>query len=182
MGIKVGALIKEARTAAKLSQTKLAELVGVSASDISKAEKGEKELSQAVLKKIATATGVTQKSLIDAAKEEAGSDSGLKKVGDLLSDVLGEKKTAKKTATKKAEPAKKTAAKKAEPAKKTTATKTAAKKTTGTKMELTAAEKKLIELYRAADSDTKKNAVNVLKGEGGTGAGIVGEILSGLLK
>ena len=223
MGNKVGTLIKEARTAAKLSQTKLAELAGISASDLSKAEKGEKELSQAVLKKIASNTNITQKSLLDAAKAEA--DTGINgKVSGILSDVLsdvipGSKKAAAKKTTKKADTAKKTATakktetkktaaasakktetKKAAPAKKTETKKTApasakktetkktatakkttaAKKTTGTKMELTAAEKKLIELYRAADSETKKSAVSTLKGE--SGGGIVGDLLSGLLK
>ncbi len=67
----VGELIKEARTAAKLSQAALAEAAGVSASDIGKAERGEKELSQTALKAIAKATGVTQKSLLDAAKTAA---------------------------------------------------------------------------------------------------------------
>ena len=66
---KVGALIKEARTAAGLSQEALAKKIkGLSASDISKAECGEKELTQEALKAIAKATGVTQKSLLDAAK------------------------------------------------------------------------------------------------------------------
>ena len=63
-----GERIKQARTGAKLSQAALAEAVGVSASDIGKAERGEKELSQAALKAIAKATGVTQKFLLDAAK------------------------------------------------------------------------------------------------------------------
>ena len=66
---KVGALIKEARTAAGLSQAALADKIkGVSASDISKAERGEKELTNEALKAIAKATGVTQKSLLEAAK------------------------------------------------------------------------------------------------------------------
>ena len=60
MANKVGPLIKEARTAAKLSQEALAKLIdGVSAADIGKAERGEKELSQSVLRQIATATGAT---------------------------------------------------------------------------------------------------------------------------
>ena len=139
MANKVGPLIKEARTAAKLSQEALAKLIdGVSAADIGKAERGEKELSQSVLRQIAKATGVTQASLVNAAKESTYS-------------------AASKTGT-----AKKTTA--AAAAKKTTA---AAKKTTTAKASdtLTAAEKKLVELYRAADSDTKKKAVAVLKGE-----------------
>ena len=74
---KVGTLIKEARTAAGLSQAALAELiVGVSASDIGKAERGEKQLSNDALKAIAKATGVTQKSLLDAAKKSSSTASG----------------------------------------------------------------------------------------------------------
>lgn len=71
MGKKTGALIKEARTAAGLTQEALAKMVdGVSASDISKAERGEAELTQAALKQIAKATGVTQASLLNAEKSE----------------------------------------------------------------------------------------------------------------
>lgn len=74
---KVGTLIKEARTAAGLSQAALAELIaGVSASDIGKAERGEKQLSHDALKAIAKATGVTQKSLLDAAKKSSSTASG----------------------------------------------------------------------------------------------------------
>ncbi len=66
---KVGTLIKEARTKAGLTQEQLARKVkGLSATDVSKAERGEKELTQEQLKAIAKATGVTQKSLLDAAK------------------------------------------------------------------------------------------------------------------
>ena len=51
---KVGDLIKEARTGAGLTQAQLAAKVdGVTASDISKAERGEKELTQAQLRQIA---------------------------------------------------------------------------------------------------------------------------------
>ena len=83
-------------------------------------------------------------------------------------------------AKKAAAPAKKTAA----TAKKTTTAKkatTTAKKTATTAgknaVELTAAEKKLIELYRAADSDTKKKAVAVLKGEQADAGGILANLL-----
>ena len=73
MAKKVGTLIKEARTEAGLTQEQLARKVkGVSASDISRAERGELELTQAALKEIAKATGVTQKSLLDAAKGSSG--------------------------------------------------------------------------------------------------------------
>ena len=69
MASKVGKLIKEARVNADMTQEQLARKVaGVSASDLSKAERGEKDLTQEQLKKIAKATGVTQKSLLDAAK------------------------------------------------------------------------------------------------------------------
>lgn len=87
MGKKVGKLIKAARTAADLTQEQLARRIsGLSANDVSLAERGEKDLTQAQLKKIATITGVTQASLINAAKEESGS---------------AKKTTAKKTTTAK---------------------------------------------------------------------------------
>ena len=59
---KVGVLIREARTAAGLTQEKLAKAAGegLSAADISKCERGETDLSTAQLKKIAIACGVTQ--------------------------------------------------------------------------------------------------------------------------
>ena len=81
MAKKVGELIKKARTDAGLTQEQLAKKVdGVTASDISKAERGEKELSQTALKQIAKATGVTQASLLDASKSggKASTASGKK--------------------------------------------------------------------------------------------------------
>ncbi len=138
MANKVGALIREARTAAGLTQEQLAKKVdGVTASDISKAERGEKELTQTQLKLIAKATGVTQASLLNAAK----SGTAAKKPST--------------TAKKPAATAKKPAA--------STAKKPAAKKEE--EIKLTAAEKKLLELYRAADKNTKDAALKVLKGE-----------------
>ena len=149
MANTVGPLIKEARGKAKLSQEALASQIdGLSAADLGKAERGEKELSQSVLRQIAKITGVTQSSLINAAKE---------------SSYGAEKKPA--AAAKKT-----SAAKPAASAKKTAATSKNA-------VELTAAEKKLVELYRAADSETKKKAVAVLKGEQSD----TGDILSSLL-
>ena len=69
MANQVGALIKEARAGAGLTQEQLANLVdGVTAADISKAERGMKDLTQTQLKQIAKATGVTQASLLNAAK------------------------------------------------------------------------------------------------------------------
>ena len=139
---KVGELIKEARTEAGLSQEGLAKKIdGLSASDIGKAERGEKELTQAQLKAIAKATGVTQKSLLEAPKGGSGS-------------------TAKKTtsAAKTSSTAKKTSSS----AKKTSST---SSKKTSSAVELTAAEKTLLNAYRKADADRQKAALKLLKGE-----------------
>ena len=70
MAASVGTLIKEARKSAGFTQEKLAKKVGggLTAGDIGKAERGELALSVAALKKIAIATGVTQASLVNAAK------------------------------------------------------------------------------------------------------------------
>ena len=112
---KLGNLIKEARTEAGLTQEQLARRVsGADASDISQAERGLKDLTQEQLKQIAKATGVTQASLLNAAK--------------------GTKKTSSSTASK-------------------------------TSMKVTATEKRLVELYREADSKTKKAALKLLRGE-----------------
>ena len=110
---KVSTLIKEARVNAGLTQEQLARRIsGLSASDISLAERGKKELTQAQLKQIAKVTGVPQSSLLNAAKGSS---------------------------------------------KKTTSS--------GSKsMKVTATEKKLVELFRKADSDTKKAVLNMLKG------------------
>ena len=130
---KVGTLIKEARTGAGLTQEQLARKVkGVSASDISRAERGEKDLTQEQLKQIAKATGVTQKSLLDAAKGKTTTSSS----------------SSSSTATK-------------------------------TSMRLTATEKRLVEAYRKADSDTKKAAMKVLKG--GSSEVLVENLISGAL-
>ena len=127
---KVGTLIKEARNGADLTQEQLARKIsGLSASDISLAERGQKELTQTQLKQIAKITGVTQASLINAAKESSG---------------------------------KSTAAKKTTTAKKASVSSSAGK----TSIKVTAAEKKLVELYRKADAETRKEAIQVLKGEG----------------
>ena len=115
---RVGTLIKNARLDAGLTQEQLARKVrGCSANDISRAERGEKELTTDQLKQIAKATGVTQKSLLDAAKGSSSSSSS--RSGALT-----------------------------------------------VSMKVTATEKRLVELYRAADSDSKKNALKLLRGEG----------------
>lgn len=162
---KVGDLIKEARTNAGLSQEALARKIdGLTASDVGKAERGEKDLTQAILKEIAKATGVTQKSLLEAPKGASAAKTTAAKTTTAKKTAT----TAKTTAAKKTA----TAAAKTTTAKKTT---TAAKKTDAAET-LTAAEKKLLELYRAADADTKKAAVSLLKGEKPEG-GVLGSLL-----
>ena len=139
MANKIGPLIKEARTEAGMTQEQLAKKVtGVTAADISKAERGEKELPQAALKQIAKATGVTQTSLLEAAKKST--------YGGKTAASASKPKTSSSTASKSS-------------------------------MQVTAAEKKLVELYRAADSETRKKVLNLLKGE----TNDAGEILSSLL-
>ena len=126
---KLGTLIKEARTDAGLTQEQLARKIsGLSATDISEAERGLKDLTQDQLKKIAKATGVTQASLLNAAKGSSSSSS-----------------------------------------KKTTASKSS--------MQVTAAEKKLVELYRKADTKTKKEVLNLLKGEESLADGLLETLL-----
>lgn len=127
---KLGNLIKAARTEAGYTQEELArKIAGVSASDISLAERGLGDLTQEQLKKIAKVTGVTQASLLDAAKGSA-------------------KKSASSSST-----------------------------ASKTSMKVTATEKRLVELYRKADTDTRKRALNILKGDDIA----AGEILENLL-
>lgn len=130
MADTVGKLIKEARTKAGLTQEQLAKKMGggMTAAQISRAERGEETLTQAQLKTVAKITGVTQASLLSAARESKPA----------------KKQTVKSTA-------------------KTTAKSTAATAS----MKVTAAEKKLVEAYRKADSDTRKAALRVLRGECG---------------
>ena len=126
---KLGNLIKEARTDAGLTQEQLARKIsGLSAADISAAERGVGDLTQDQLKKIAKATGVTQASLLNAAKGSSSSSS-----------------------------------------KKSTASKSS--------MQVTATEKKLVELYRKADTKTKQEVMKVLKGEDSLAEGIFETLL-----
>lgn len=131
---KLGALIKEARTGANLTQEKLAaKIAGVSANDISRMERGELVPTQDVLKKIAKITGVTQTSLIEASKTGKTASASAKKPAASAKTGSTAKPTAAKTAS--------------------------------TSVKLTAEEKKLVEAYRKADSQTKKAAMKVLSGE-----------------
>ena len=117
---KVGTLIKEARTDAGLTQEQLArKIAGLSATDISEAERGLKDLTQDQLKQIAKITGVTQASLLNAAKG---------------------------TSTKK-----------------TSSSSGSSSSSSKTSYMVTAEEKKLIQLYRKADSTTKSGVMNLLK-------------------
>lgn len=126
---KVGTLIKEARTEAGLTQEQLARRIsGLSANDISLAERHQKNLTQDQLKQIAKITGVTQTSLLEAAK---GS-------------------TAKKPAGSKSS------------------------------MQVTATERRLVELYRAADTETRKDALKVLRGQDSLAEDILESLLDGV--
>jgi transcriptional regulator with XRE-family HTH domain len=116
MGKRLGTLIRSARTDAGLTQVQLAQRVpGATASDIGRYERGEAEPSTQVVKDIAKACGVTQKSLLEAMPGASSSSSS------------------SSSAT--------------------------------TSMRLTATERRLVELYRNAPSETKKKAMKVLKGE-----------------
>ena len=170
MGEKVGKLIREARTGADLTQEKLAKKVGggLTASDVSRAERGEIDLPQATLRAISKATGVTQASLVDAAKAESAS-SGKKASA---AKTTSSKTTAKKTTTK------------------STAKKAKTPDSAGVSMRVTATEKRLVEAYRLADGDAKKAAMKLLKGEcpemaakilGGSGADMVADLLGDAL-
>ena len=165
---KVGTLIREARTAKKLSQEQLASGIdGLSGSDIGKAERGEKDLSQAQLKAIAKALGITQKSLLEAPKG-GSSATTTSKTASASKTTASKTAAARKTTTAaKTTAASKTASTTAKKTSSAAAKKTAsgtATKTTGVSS-LSAAEQKLIELYRAAASDDKKLATRILKGE-----------------
>ena len=132
MSKKLGELVKDARAKKGLTQAELAKKVsGLTAADVSAIERGEKEPTQAALKEMAKALGVTQTSLLAAA--------------------------GKTTAKKKTE--------------------SAAAATTSS-MKLTAAEKKLVQLYRKADADTKKAALTLLEGKEEDG-GLLGSLLGG---
>lgn len=112
MGKKTGELIRQARAAAKMTQQQLAKSVDLTPAQIGKAERGELELTQATLKAIAKATGVTQASLLNAekgAKKPAASSSGT--------------------------------------------------------LKLSAAEQKLVKLYRSATEEQRSDALRILNGE-----------------
>ena len=153
---KVGVLIKEARTAAKLTQDKLAKAAGVTANDIGKCERGEIDLSAAQLKKIAVACGVTQTSLVNAPKNLSAAAA---KKAAAAAKTAAAKTTAAKTAAKTTTAKKTAAAKTTAAAKKTTTAKTAAKTTVAKKTaaaKTTTAAKKTTTAKTAAKTTTAK--------------------------
>lgn len=128
---KLGSLIKEARTGAGLTQEQLARKIsGLSATDISEAERGLKDLTQEQLKKIAKATGVTQTSLLEAAK------------GSTKKSTASSSSSANKTS-----------------------------------MKVTATEKRLVEYYRKATADDRKQAMKILKGDDDIAEDILDSVL-----
>lgn len=129
---KVGTLIKEARLNADMTQEQLARRIsGLSAEDISLAERGKKDLTQDQLKQIAKITGVTQASLLNAAKGTSSS---------------------KKTSS-------------------------SSKTTSKTSYMVTAEEKKLIQLYRKADSVTQNAVLSMLNIKESATEAILGGLL-----
>lgn len=147
----VGKLIKDARTAAKLTQEQLAWAVGgLTARDIGKAEREEIMLSNDELKRIAKATNVTQKSLLEAAKMDAAAMQGMAMMDAPLGmPGMGVPPMGMPVSMGDAPlAAALTPSRFNEPV-----------------MDLTAAERKLIERYRAADSKTKKAVNKLVKGD-----------------
>ena len=203
---KVGTVIKEARTAAGLTQEQLARKVsGVSAADLGKVERGEADFTQAQLKAVAKALGVTQASLLNAPKNVAA-----KKTASSTAKKTSSASTAKKTSsastakkTSSSSTAKKPASSSSSTAAKKTSSSSAAQKTTAPKtpananstMKVTATERKLIEYYRTASANAKKAATKLLKGEadnyvdaingkggiGGAVSNVVSDLLGNLL-
>ncbi len=169
MSKKLGTLIKDARTKKGLSQAELASRIdGLSAAALGKAERGESEPEEAVLRAIAKELGVTQTSLVSAASGKATPKTAAKASAAKSSGKTAASKTASKAASKTTS---KTAASKSTA--KAASGKTAAKGS----LTLTATEKKLVELYRSADKDTKKAAMNLLSGKDDKLTGLVSALL-----
>ena len=79
MSKKLGTLVKEARTQKGLTQAALAKKVkGLTASDVSRIERGEKEPDKEILKDLAKALGVTQVSLVNAASGKKAASASKK--------------------------------------------------------------------------------------------------------
>ncbi|MBQ4307620.1 MAG: helix-turn-helix transcriptional regulator [Lachnospiraceae bacterium] len=186
---KLGDLVKEARTAKKLSQAALADMVdGLSASDVGKIERNEKAPTQAVIKEIAKALGVTQKSLLDApvsaaAKKAAASSSSsqAKKTSSSASSSSSGKKT---SSSSSGSSNKKTSSGSSGSSNKKTSSGSSSssnKKTSSgssDQLKLSSTETKLVKAYRKADATTKKAAMGLLEGTASL-ADIAGSLLLG---
>ena len=134
MKLLVGEKISYYRKQKNMTQEQLARRIsGLSAEDISLAERGKKDLTQDQLKQIAKITGVTQASLINAAK---GTSSSSKKTSSSSS------KSASKSSYM-----------------------------------VTAEEKKLIQLYRKADSVTQNAVLSMLNIKESATEAILGGLL-----
>ena len=95
MSKKLGTLVKNARTESGLTQAALAKKVkGLTASDISKIERGEKEPDKETLKELAKALGVTQTSLLEAASGKNASKTAASKKKTSASPSTGKAKSA----------------------------------------------------------------------------------------
>lgn len=163
---KSGALIKVARSRSGMTQEKLASKAdcGLTAADISRIERGEGSLSQAQAKELAAILGITQSSLLDALK----ADSGIK--ASSVSALMT--KTAKASSG-----ASKSTAKKASSSAKSSVSAASHAKNSVQDFSLSAAEKKLVSLYRNADKNTREKAIKILQGE--TDADLLGDLLGG---
>ena len=193
MSKKLGNLIREARTKKGFTQADLAAQVdGLSSAALGKAERGEAEPTEEQVRAIAKALGVTQTSLVGAMSGKGASKTAAKSSSKAASSKTAAEKAPAKKATSKSGTAKaasaKTGSAKTASAKtgsaKTTSAKTSSAKTSsakssagGSSIKVTYAEKRLVELYRAADSDTKKAVISLLKGETPKAEDIVGSIL-----
>ena len=172
----VGPMIRKARTGAGITQEQLAkEITGLSASDISRAERGELIPTQEQLKAIAKVTGVTQKSLLDAAKESKTDNSSSGTSGS----TGGSKKPAGSTST---ENGKKPAGSTSTGTGKKPSDSTSTGANSSKIMEVTATERKLVELYRKASTDEKKTVMSILKGEKDTTNEMISALLDGSKK
>ncbi len=179
MAGKAGELLKKAREDAKLTQEQTVRKANcnLTARELGEAERGLRDLTQTQLKKLAGALGVTQRALLDAAKADKAAAEKAKSPSAALTASRSASKAS--PAAKKSSAAKKTAASKASSEKKSSGT----KKTASDELMLTAAEKKLVELYRAADKNTKDEAMRVLRGDPQTaqGGNFLGDLLSSSL-
>ena len=157
---KVGALVKEARTAAGLTQEQLArKLKGVDANDVSRFERGDIDFTQEQLKTIAKACGVTQKSLLDAPKNLGKAASSSAKKSTSSSSASTKKASSSKSSSSKSSTSKSTTSK----ASSSKSSSSKSSSSSGTSMKVSATEKKLVELYREADAETKKLVNELLK-------------------